>query len=122
MAAVPPQRSMSQLDCHPPMLDFWVVGWLFIRSSMTRRSSMLSAAASGTSNTTSGVANSGTTSGTLFIRGAHGTPAGRSRVVQSSHGRMMHARVTRAWHRGGDDHEAVCGASTGDFLDARDQL
>src|SRR3954469_17408629 len=58
---------MSQLDCQPPMLDFCVVGWLFIRSSMTRRNSTLSATAPGTSYTTSGVANGGRTSGTLFM-------------------------------------------------------
>src|SRR5882672_9090153 len=70
MAAAPPQRSMSQLDCQPPRLECWVLGWDFSRCSITPRSSALSAAASGRSTMTSGVANKG------MISGAAGSRAG----------------------------------------------
>src|SRR5688572_28861535 len=58
---------MSQLDCQPPRLECCVVGWVFSRSTMTRRNSLLRLTASGTSKVTSGVANSGTISGAALL-------------------------------------------------------
>src|SRR4051812_33953090 len=54
---------------------------------MTRRSSTLSTAASGRSNTTSGVANKGRTSGAVLILTGQATPAAHARVVQITHQR-----------------------------------
>src|SRR3954465_3357311 len=98
---------MSQLDCQPPTFDLCVLGWVFIRSSMTRRSSALSTAASGTSNTTSGVANNGTISGTLFIRGRQPIPRPCPGAVQTSHDGLMAARVTCRWDAPDGVHEVV---------------
>src|SRR5262245_12484966 len=67
IAAAPPQRSMSQLDCQPPRLECWVPGWAARRWSIALRNSTLRAAASGTSEMTLGVENSGTISRPLLI-------------------------------------------------------
>src|ERR1700682_2370233 len=77
MAGAPPQRSMSWLDCQPPWLEWCVLGWDFSRCSITLRSSALSAAASGTSKMTSGVAKRGTICGALLLGYLYPTGDGR---------------------------------------------
>src|SRR5476649_1444396 len=68
MAAAPPQRSISQSDCHPPRLEWRVPGFVFSRCSMVARRSPFIAAASATSSVTTGVANSEATLGPELMR------------------------------------------------------
>src|SRR5437879_5127676 len=62
LAAAPPQRSMSQVDCQPPRLECRVPSCDLWRSAIALCSSALSAGASGRSEITTGVENSGTIS------------------------------------------------------------
>src|SRR4051812_24422804 len=102
IAGGPPQRSISQLDCQPPRFDFCVLGWDFWRCSITPRNSTLSVIASGTSKTTSGVANKGTISGRILIRMRQATAPSSERAAQSAHRRADASPVQEAVWRGSE--------------------
>src|SRR4029450_5967784 len=115
IAEAPPQRSMSQVDCQPPRLECCVPGWLLWRSAMTLLRSALSAAASGRSEITTGVENSGTISEVMR--------AVATRILESCWGRCVERparprleieRVSlaqpQALDAGPGDHGAIVGA------------
>src|SRR5918993_3689651 len=123
IAEAPPQRSMSQVDCQPPRLECWVPGWLLWRSAMTLARSPLSAAASGKSEITTGVENSGTISEVMAPVYTRNLESCWSRCVERpARPRLEIERVGAAQPQPFDarpgDHGAVVGA---EFYRRRDQ-
>src|SRR5215207_4046989 len=115
IAEAPPQRSMSQVDCQPPKLECCVPGWLLWRSAMTLARSALSAAASGRSEITTGVENSGTISEVMAPVYTRNLESCWSRCVERpARPRLEVERVSLAQPQpldaGPGDHGAVVGA------------
>jgi hypothetical protein len=123
IAEAPPQRSMSQVDCQPPRLECCVPGWLLWRSAMALARSALSVAASGRSEITTGVENSGTISevmAAVYTRNLESCWGGR--VERPAPPRLEIERVglsqPQPFDAGPGDHCAVVGA---EFYGRRDQ-